>query len=49
VTVIVDDQINAKTKKIDLLKAASIDPLFLADINEVHDDFDAIDSDSLKS
>ena len=49
VTVIVDDQIDAKTKKLDLLKAASIDPLFLADINEVHDDFDAIDSDSLKS
>ena len=49
VTVIVDDQIDNKTKKMDLLKAASIDPIFLADIKEIHDDFDVIDSDSLDS
>ena len=49
VTVIVDDQIDNKTKKMDLLKAASIDPIFLADIKEIQDDFDIIDSDSLDS
>ena len=49
VTVIVDDQIDNKTKKMDLLKAASVDPIFLADIKEIHDDFDIIDSDSLDS
>jgi hypothetical protein len=49
VTVIVNDQIDNKTKKLDLLKAASVDPIFLADIKEIHDDFDIIDSDSLES
>ena len=49
VTVIVDDQIDNKTKKMDLLKAASVDPIFLADIKEIQDDFDIIDSDSLES
>jgi len=49
VTVIVDDQIDNKIKKMDLLKAASIDPIFLADIKEIQDDFDIIDSDSLES
>jgi len=49
VTVIVDDQIDNKIKKMDLLKAASIDPIFLADIKEIQDHFDIIDSDSLES
>lgn len=46
---IVNDQTDTKSQKMDLLKAASVDPLFLADIKEIQDDFDAIDSDSLES
>ena len=49
VIVIVNDQTDTKSQKMDLLKAASVDPLFLADIKEIQDDFDAIDSDSLES
>jgi len=48
VTVLVNDQVDSKSKKLELLKSASLDPLFLADINEIHDDFDAIDAESLK-
>jgi hypothetical protein len=47
VTVYVDDQVDTKTRKLDLLKAASNDLLFLADIKEIHDDFDSIDSETL--
>jgi len=49
VTVTVNDHGDSNMRKLDLLKTASLDPLFLADINEIDDDFDAIDSDSLKS
>jgi hypothetical protein len=48
VTVLVNDQVDSKSKKLELLKSASLDPLFLADIKEIHDDFDAIDAESLK-
>lgn len=47
VTVYVDDQVDTKALKLELLKAASNDPLFLADIKEIHDDFDSIDSETL--
>jgi hypothetical protein len=47
VTVIVDDQVDNKAKKLEMMKIASNDPLFLADIKEVHDDFDSIENESL--
>ncbi|MEI8202716.1 MAG: hypothetical protein WCH34_06865 [Bacteroidota bacterium] len=47
VTVIVDDQVDTKAHKLDQLKAASTDPLFLADIKEIHQDFDPIENETL--
>ena len=43
VTVYVDDLVEVKTLKLEALKMAANDPLFLADILEVQQDFDAID------
>jgi hypothetical protein len=43
----VDDQVDNKAKKLEMMKIASNDPLFLADIKEVHDDFDSIENESL--
>ena len=43
VTVVVDDQVDSRSQKLDQLKDALKDPLFLADILEVHKDFDSID------
>ncbi|CAG5068015.1 hypothetical protein DYBT9623_00743 [Dyadobacter sp. CECT 9623] len=36
VTIYVDDQIDVKSQKIEAMKAAAKDPLFLADIEEIH-------------
>ncbi|WP_035361485.1 hypothetical protein [Dyadobacter alkalitolerans] len=36
VTVYVDDQIDAKSKKLEAMKMAAKDPMFLADISEIH-------------
>ncbi len=47
VTVVVDDAIDSKSKKLDLLKQALTDPLFLADVKEIHTDFDAADNETL--
>lgn len=47
VIVVVDDQVDTKAKKLEQLKMASSDPLFLADIKEIHDDFDSIDQETL--
>ena len=47
VTVLVDDQIDTKVQKLDQLRQASTDPLFLADIKEIHQDFDSIDHENL--
>ncbi len=47
VTVFVDDQVDNKAQKLELLKMASNDPLFLADIKEINDDFDSIDNETL--
>jgi len=47
VTVVVDDLVDAKIQKLAMLKNASEDPLFLADIAEVQHDFDSIDNESL--
>lgn len=47
VLVIVDDSIDSKAEKLLLLKQAVNDPLFMADIKEVNDDFGAIDHETL--
>jgi hypothetical protein len=46
VTVVIDDVIDNRTQKLAQLREASIDPLFLADIEEIHKDFDSIDNDT---
>lgn len=47
VTVYVDDEIDAKSKKHEAMKMAAKDPLFLADIIEIQADFDSIDDQTL--
>ena len=47
VTIYVDDQIDVKSQKLDAMKMAAKDPLFLADIREVQADFDSIDDETL--
>lgn len=47
VTVFVDDQVDTNSSKLEALKAASHDPLFLADIKEVQEDFDLIDNETI--
>ncbi len=47
VMVIVDDLTDTKAQKLEIMKQASKDPIFLADINDVQDDFDSIDHESL--
>lgn len=47
VTVVIDDIIDSKTAKLVQLKAALEDPLFIADIKEIHDDFETIDLETL--
>ena len=47
VTVVVDDLVDNKIQKLAMLKNASEDPLFLADIAEVQHDFDSIDNETL--
>jgi hypothetical protein len=45
VMVIIDNAIMSKEEKIALIKQAASDPLFQADVKEVHEDFDALDQD----
>ena len=47
VLVILNDSVDDRTSKYELLKLASVDPLFNADIKEINDDFNAIDSETL--
>ena len=47
VTVVVDDLVDAKIQKLAMLKNASEDQLFLADIAEIQHDFDSIDNETL--
>ena len=47
VTVVVDDFVDTKAKKIELLRNATKDALFLADIKEINQDFDSIDHENL--
>ncbi len=39
VLVIVDDAVDARAEKLSLLKQAANDPMFLADMKEVNEDF----------
>jgi hypothetical protein len=45
VMVTLEDHIDSKAEKLELLQKASKDPLFIADIKEVNDDFGAIEND----
>ena len=47
VTVVIDDVIDSRTQKLAQIREASIDPLFLADIEEIHKDFDSIDNETV--
>ena len=47
VLVIIDDVIETKEDKLERLKEAMNDPLFLSDMQEINQDFDAIDSETL--
>ncbi|RUA34027.1 MAG: hypothetical protein DSY77_07225 [Bacteroidetes bacterium] len=47
VIVTIEEDLNDHQKKIELMKKASKDPLFLADIKEVNNDFKFADSDAL--
>ena len=47
VTVVIDDVIDTKAQKLEQLKAVLNDPLFLADIKEVQNDFDAVDPETI--
>lgn len=42
ILVVLDDSIDSKTEKLDLMKLAVSDPLFLADIDSVSKDFSNI-------
>ena len=44
---VIEDVIDTKAQKLEQLKAAPNDPLFLADIKEVQNDFDALDPETL--
>ena len=47
VLVIVDDAPTIQSQKQQMMKQAAKDPLFLADINEINDDFNAIENGNL--
>ena len=47
VTVVIDDVIDSRAQKLQLLKEATDDPLFLADVDEIQRDFDASDDETL--
>lgn len=47
VLVVIDDSIDDKLEKLEIMKKAQNDPLFLADIGSINNDFDNIDSESI--
>jgi len=47
VTIYVDDEVDTKSWKLETLKMALNDPLFLADIKEIQQDFDSIDHETI--
>jgi hypothetical protein len=47
VTVYIDDLVDANSQKLDAIKMAANDPLFLADIIAVQNDFDSLEDETL--
>lgn len=47
VLVVLDDSVDTRAAKLELMKCAKNDPLFQADIQEISSDFDATDSESV--
>lgn len=47
ILVVLDDSIDTKDEKLDLMKKASVDPLFIADIDSISKDFCNIDAEHL--
>ena len=47
VSVVIEDIVDSRSQKILQLKEALNDPLFLADIEEIHKDFDSIDNETI--
>jgi hypothetical protein len=47
VLIVLDDSIDSNSEKMELMKHAKNDPLFQADINDVTEDFQAIDNEIL--
>jgi len=47
ILVMLDDSIDSKTEKLNLMKMAATDPLFIADIDSVSKDFSNIDAELL--
>jgi hypothetical protein len=45
ILVVIDDSVDTKTDKMELMKIASKDPLFLADIDSISKDFRNIDTE----
>ena len=45
VTIVIDDEVDTKTQKLEMMKQAAKDPLFLSDIKEIQHDFDSIDNE----
>ena len=47
VLVTIDELPDSNTKKIELIRKASRDPLFIADLEEVNNDFEPFDGETL--
>lgn len=47
ILVVLDDSIDTKAEKLDLMKKASVDPLFIADIDSISKDYCNIDTELL--
>jgi hypothetical protein len=45
ILVVIDDSVDTKADKMELMKIASIDPLFLADIVSISKDFRNVDTE----
>ena len=46
VTITIDDALDVRSEKMNLLKKAAQDPIFLADIREIQEDFENIDPET---
>lgn len=45
ILVVLDDSVDSRAAKLELMKKASNDPLFLSDIEEISSDFKNVDSE----